>query len=63
MQNFDDSDIQMGSYLRRTNFNNFMHLEKFGPNKIDPQTTFKIYCLQNDDNDFYIKKYLYNRLY
>ena len=47
MQNYDD--IQMGSYSRRTNFNNFMHLEDFCPNKIDPQTDFKIYCLQDNE--------------
>ena len=59
MQNLDDGDIQMGSYSRRTNFNNFMYLEDFCPNKIDPQTDFKIYCLQNDELIIFTFKNIY----
>ena len=46
---FDEyENIQMGSYLRKSNTSNFMHLDKIGQ-KIEPQTDYKIHVFKNDE--------------
>ena len=40
--------IQMGSYFRKTNYDDFLYLDGFGP-EVDPQTDYKIHCNKNDE--------------
>ena len=56
---FDTYDsIRMGSYFRKSNFNNFMYLDGFGP-KIDPQTDYKISCIKTDELIIFALKNIY----
>ena len=42
------SSMKMGSYIRKTNFKNFILIEGFGA-KVDPQLVYKIYSIKNDE--------------
>ena len=56
---FDSFDyIKMGSYFRKTNTENFMVLDKFGP-EVNPQTDYKIHCNKNDELIIFTLKNIY----
>ena len=50
--------IQMGSYFRKSNTKNFIHLDEFGPT-VDPQTDYKIHHFKNDELIIFALKNIY----